>query len=123
MQQAEYLIAELASFDGVQACALVDADTGMAWYHAGDLADREEIAEAAVEFWRVHGRLQQQFSRFGPLASAAYSFDTHVIGLFSCSVQPPLVLVCVADKARAAWARWRPVMERLKQAVAEAPRR
>lgn len=122
MSRLSALTDELAAFDGVQACALVDAETGMAWYHAGAMTNREEIAEAAVEFWRVHGRLQQQFSQFGPLASAAYSFEAHVIGLFSCSLEPPLVLVCVAEKARMDWPRWRPAMERLKQALAQGAR-
>jgi hypothetical protein len=121
MAVIERLVHQLAEFPGVQGCALVDAETGMAWHHAGRMPDMDQVGEAAIEFWRVHKRLAAHFRDFGQLHSSAHSFATCVIALFPCSQEPALVLVCVADKGRAIdWAAWGKKMPALKQALAAA---
>ncbi|MCJ0762970.1 hypothetical protein [Variovorax terrae] len=115
------LLQRLAEFPGLDACALVDADTGMTWHHAGRLHDMDRIGEVAVEFWRVHGRLAMHFKDFGGLNSAAYAFAHRVVALFPCSEAPPLVLVCVAQKKNVAWSEWAPHVLALRQALAAAP--
>jgi hypothetical protein len=111
------LVSRLATFPGVQGCALVDADTGMVWYYAGQLPGIERLGEASVEFWRVQLRQSSYFEQFGPLESAAHSFAGQVIALFPCSGKPPLIAVCVADKAGMAWGPWGVKLAELKQVL------
>jgi hypothetical protein len=99
-------IEELGQFPGMDGCALVEAETGMPWYHAGSAAGVERIAEAAIEFWRVQTRLSRHFEGMGNLQSAAYSFSNRVVALFPCGETPPLVLVCIARKSDVSWAEW-----------------
>jgi hypothetical protein len=115
------LLQRLAEFPGIEACALVDADTGMSWHHAGRLQDMDRVGEAAVEFWRVHGRLATHFKDFGGLNSAAYAFAHRVVALFPCLEAPPLVLVCVAHKDNMAWGEWAAHVMALKKALAAGP--
>jgi hypothetical protein len=112
------LVQELAHFPGVQGCALVEAESGMVWHHAGNLPDIEHIGEAAVEFWRVHQRVSAQLSSLGGLKSAAYSFADHVVALFPCGEQPARVLICVADKTGVAWNEWAPQVMALRRLLA-----
>lgn len=111
------LVDRLAAFAGVHGCALVDADTGMVWYRAGKLPDLERLGEASVEFWRVQQRQSSYFEAFGPLESAAHSFTHQVIALFPCSQTPPLIAVCVADKAGMAWGAWGVQLAELKKVL------
>ncbi len=105
-EAVQAIIGELGQFPGMDGCALVDAETGMPWYHAGSVEGVDRIAEAAIEFWRVQIRLSQHFEGMGPLQSAAYSFSRRVVALFPCSELPPLVLVCIARKSDVSWADW-----------------
>lgn len=118
----EQLVQELADFPGVDGCALVEAETGMVWYHAGRLPMIERVGEAAIEFWRVQQRLSPHFDAMGPLQSAAYAFAQRVVALFPCSERPALVLVCVAAKPGIAWGDWRPRVQQLQQALRRRPR-
>ncbi len=110
---------KLARFPGVQGCALVEAESGMVWHHAGQLPDIEHIGEAAVEFWRVHQRLSVQLVSLGGLKSAAYSFADHVVALFPCGDAPARVLICVAAKSGVAWADWGMQVLALRKALIE----
>ncbi len=110
-------VQKLASFAGVQGCALVEAGSGMVWHHAGQLPDIEHIGEAAVEFWRVHQRLSIQLVSLGGLKSAAYSFADHVVALFPCGEAPARVLICVAAKTGVAWTEWGVQVLALRQAL------
>lgn len=111
------LVEQLARFPGVNGCALVDADTGMVWFHAGQQA-MDQVGEAAIEFWRIEMRLARHFSAMGRLQSAAYSFANNVIALFPCAQKPPLVLVCVAAKQGMAWPDWGRRVAELQQVLA-----
>lgn len=106
MPTVSVLVKQLANFPGMEGCALVEAETGMAWHFAGSFPDIERIGEAAVEFWRIQDRLQSHLVALGSLASAAYSFSNRVIALFPCSEAPRLILVCVAAKGSIAWTEW-----------------
>ncbi len=119
MSKAEInrLLGVLASYPGIKGCALVDSDTGMVWYHAGNLPDLEKTGEAAIEFWRVQARLSPHFSALGALQSAAYSFLNSTIALFPC-LPNPLVLVCIASKQAIDWAQWGESALTLKQVLA-----
>jgi hypothetical protein len=108
------LMAELAGYPGIHGCALVDAETGMVWHHAGPGLPMEQLGEAAIEFWRVPIRLTRHFQAMGALQSAAYSFENQVIALFPCAQRPMLVLVCVAAKGAIDWRRWGEGVTRLK---------
>lgn len=119
MPLVKTLLQELADFPGVQGCALVDADTGMTWHQAGNLADMEQIGEAAIEFWRVQRRLPACVNTFGRLKSSAHSFGVNVLTLFPCKAEPELVLVCVAVKQAMNWPKWGERLIQLKQALAE----
>jgi hypothetical protein len=116
------LVQELADFPGVQGCALVEAESGMVWHHAGQLPDIEHIGEAAIEFWRVHQRLSIQLTSLGGLKSAAYSFADHVVALFPCGQEPARVLICVAAKNGVAWNEWGLKVPALRQALAARPK-
>lgn len=113
------LVGQLAAFPAVQGCALVEADSGMVWYHAGSLPDIESTGEAGVEFWRVQSRLSGNFNALGGLQSAAYSYARHVVALFPCSDKPALVLVCIAQKDGMDWSGWGKQVPGLKRALAE----
>ncbi len=117
MSGIEPLILQLSRSPGVAGCALVDADTGMVWHHAGSMPDIEQIGEAAIEFWRVHKRLASNFRDFGTLNSSAHSFDNRVIALFPCCREPALVLICVATKTAIDWHKFRENLALLKQAL------
>jgi hypothetical protein len=96
----------LASYPGIDGCALVESATGMAWHFAGSSPEIERISEAAIEFWRIKDRLAAQLTTLGALQSAAYSFSNRVVALFPCSEDPGLVLVCIAAKGEIAWGPW-----------------
>jgi hypothetical protein len=109
----------LADFPGIDGCALVETDTGMAWHVAGHYPELERIGEAAIEFWRIQHRLSAHLTTLGPLKSAAYSFSNRVVALFPCCDEPGLVLVCVAAKGPVAWPAWGQRVEAFRQVVAQ----
>jgi Roadblock/LC7 domain len=115
------LMQELAAYPGVRGCALVDADSGMVWHHAGNLPDTEQLAEASIEFWRVHQRLSDQLCTLGELQSAMYSFADCVVALFPCITEPHLVLICVADKGKLAWRDWSAAAHKLRKLLSSKP--
>ena len=116
--EASALVTEMAAFEGVAGCSVVEADTGMTWYHSGRMPDMESIGEAAIEFWRIQGRLSSQLAVLGSLQSVAYAFSNHVVALFPCSAEPRLVLICVAARGRVNWPAWSVQVPKLRQALA-----
>ncbi|MBX3655096.1 MAG: hypothetical protein KIS62_06540 [Ramlibacter sp.] len=116
-RQVEDIVQELAGFPGMDGCALVEAESGMVWYYAGTFPDIDRIAEASIEFWRVQQRLSANFSSMGPLQSAAYAFSQRIVALFPCGEKPPLVLICIAQKADVSWHEWGVHVVRLKKAL------
>lgn len=120
-RSAESIVHDLAQFPGVVGCALVETDSGMVWYHAGTVPDVDRIAEASIEFWRTPIRLSSSFSSMGSLQSTAYSFSKRVVSLFPCSDQPPLVLICIAQKGKVMWSEWGLEVQALKKALKPTP--
>ncbi len=108
----------LASYPGIDGCALVESATGMAWHFAGS-PEIERIGEAAIEFWRIKDRLGAQLTTLGTLQSAAYSFSNRVVALFPCSDDPGLVLVCIAAKGSISWGPWGLQVEALRRLLAK----
>lgn len=119
MPKIAALVHQMATFEGIEGCALVEADTGMAWHFAGSWPGIEQIGEAAIEFWRIQDRLAGQLAALGGLQSAAYSFSNRVVALFPCADEPRLVLVCVAVKGPVAWQNWAPKVAELRAALAQ----
>lgn len=111
------MVRDLADFPGVDGCALVDAETGMVWFHAGSTEAIEKVGEAAIEFWRVEQRLRRHFASMGALQSTAYSFARNVVALFPCASSPALVLVCVARKSGVDWPAWGARVQGLRRAL------
>jgi hypothetical protein len=108
---------KLALFKGVYGCALVEADTGMVWYHAGQLADMEQVGEAAVEFWRAQNRVSAQLGMLGELKFASYNYGKRVIGLIPCDIESGVVLVCLVESPGMAWGEWMKEIPALRQSV------
>ena len=109
----------LATYPGIDGCALVETATGMAWHFAGASPEIERIGETAIEFWRIKDRLASQLTALGGLQSAAYSFANRVVALFPCCDDPGLVLVCVAAKGDMAWVPWGAHVEALRRVLAQ----
>lgn len=103
MQKIPSILQALCESPGMQGCVLSDAASGMAIHHCGDIPELEQIGEAAIEFWRVQGRLSGYFKSLGQLHTLAYIFKDHLIALFPCQRQPDIVLICVADKIHIDW--------------------
>lgn len=100
------MVEELATFPGMQGCALMEADTGMSWHCGGTWPNIDQIGEAAIEFWRTEQRLSAQLAALGRLKSAAYSFENALVSLFPCIAEPRLVLVCVTAHQGMDWPAW-----------------
>jgi predicted regulator of Ras-like GTPase activity (Roadblock/LC7/MglB family) len=117
MQTIVSILQKLASFDGVQGCALVEADTGMVWHHAGQLAEMESVGEAAVEFWRTQNRVASRLNMMGALKFASYNYTNRVISLIPCDEERGLILVCVAVSPGMVWSDWIRELPSLRSAV------
>ena len=120
MQAVREQIELLGETPGLQGCALVDVDSGMVWFSAGQLDGLDKLAEAAVEYWRVHLRLKNSFGQLGDLNSAMFAFREGLLALFPCSSQPSLVLVALAPIAGMNWLTWGSQVRELKQRIARA---
>ena len=112
------IVEDLAAFQNIGGCALVETDTGMVWHFAGHLPHIERVAEAAIEFWRIQHRLSSHLETLGSLRSVACSFSDQVIALFPCCEKPNLVLVCIAAKGDIAWSEWSDKASELRKALA-----
>ena len=118
MSDIAAIVERLAAFKDIDGCALVDSHTGMVWHFAGQLPQIESIAEAAVEFWRIQGRLSSRLATLGPLQSLACSFSNRVVALFPCCEEPSLILVCIAAKGPVAWGTFGAGAAQLRQTLA-----
>jgi predicted regulator of Ras-like GTPase activity (Roadblock/LC7/MglB family) len=117
MQTIIEILQKLAMFDGVQGCALVEADTGMVWHHAGPMTEMERVGEAAVEFWRTQNKVSAQLGMMGALKFASYNYGQRMIGLIPCDPELSLILVCVAISPGMAWNTWMKEVPALRHAV------
>lgn len=103
---AHAMLSRVAAVEGVLGAAVVDAQAGLVIAHVGGLADIEALAEAGVEFWRLHTRLGARFRQeFGSLEAQICLFDRYSLGLIPWPHVADAVLVCVCEKGRAKWAQ------------------
>ncbi len=102
----EQHLAELAAFEGVRGCSLVECVSGLVVHSAGDFPDVEPLSEAAVEFWRVHARVKSNFIALGNLNLAMLAFQKGWLAVTACQVDPTLLLVAVTRTQSVDWAGW-----------------
>jgi hypothetical protein len=102
-------LAQLLRTDGVRACALVDSASGLVWHAAGEVHE-PALWEAAMDYWRMYGRLRHHFDAvLGALGAAVMHHRQGVLALLPCGRQDGrdgLVVVCVADHRGVNWSAW-----------------
>lgn len=96
----------MAAQAGIVGCALVDPDTGLIWHASGRVADADRTWEAAVDYWRLHGRQRSHFSALGDLAAAVLYHRGGILAIFPCCDDPALLLVSVGEHRGVDWIRW-----------------
>lgn len=106
-QITERLAELLAQSPQVQACALVEGDSGLVWARAGELDTTEPLWEAATEYWRLHTRLAPHFGSLGPLGAAVLYHRHKLLVIMPCASEPELLLICVATPKAVDWKAWR----------------
>lgn len=113
----ERLAALLAQSPQVQACALVEAASGLVWARAGALDTTEPLWEAATEYWRLHTRLAPHFGSLGPLGAAVLYHHHKLLVVMPCASEPELLLTCVATPKAVDWKAWRALALQLGTAL------
>jgi hypothetical protein len=115
---AKHLQGMLDSAPGITACALVDGSSGLVWYSCGTpTANGEPLWEAAVDYWRLHGRLQTHFSSLGDLGAAVMYHHEGILAVLPCLRQPDLLVVCRADHQAVDWRSWQTNIAALGQEI------
>ncbi|MDW5441179.1 hypothetical protein [Polaromonas sp. SM01] len=99
-------LSELAAFDGIQGCSLVECSSGLVLHSAGEFADVEPLSEAAVEFWRIHARVKENLVALGRLNLAMLAFQNGWLALTACPSDPSLLLVAVTRTQAVDWQGW-----------------
>jgi hypothetical protein len=99
-------VARLAAFEGVTGCSLVDGESGLVLESAGEFPDVEQLSEAAVEFWRIHARQQDNFAVLGPLNLIMMAFQNGWLAVTACAGDPSLLLVAVTRRQLVDWNGW-----------------
>lgn len=96
----------MAGKPGVQACALVDASTGLIWLSSGSLEDGERVFEAAIDYWRLHMRQHAEFTALGPLGAAVMYHKHAVLAVLPCCHDPDVLMVTVCTHKSVDWGEW-----------------
>ena len=96
----------LAALGGVKSCALVDSQSGLVWYAAGREPAEETLWEAAIDYWRLHGRSNAHFAALGDLGAAVLYHRNAVLAIIPCAAQSDLLVVCVASHQGVDWRDW-----------------
>lgn len=102
----EQHLRELASFEGMRGCSLVECSSGLVLHSAGEFPDVEPLSEAAVEFWRIHARVKSNLAALGSLNLAMLAFEDGWLGLTACPGDPSLLLVAVTRARQVDWQGW-----------------
>jgi len=104
---AEHLQRMLDSTEGVVACALVDATSGLVWHRCGpESAGDETLWEAAVDYWRLYGRQRGHFEVLGELGAAVMYHQHGVLAVLPCRHETELLMVCRAEHQAVDWRGW-----------------
>jgi hypothetical protein len=108
---------EMARVDGLDGCALADAETGMVWHAAGEAGDMEGLSEASVDFWRLRSRLAGALDALGHLQALVLVHSRRRLTIVACG--PALLLVAVSGRdARVDWETWKRNVARLQKLAA-----
>jgi hypothetical protein len=111
----------LAALEGVKSCALVDSQSGLVWHAVGTEPAAEELWEAAIDYWRLHGRSHTHFAALGELGAAVlyhrhampcHAMPCHavpcraVLAIIPCAARSDLLVVCIASHQGMNWRDW-----------------
>ena len=96
----------LAALEGVESCALVDSQSGLVWHAVGTEPAAEPLWEAAIDYWRLHGRSNAHFAALGELGAAVLYHRNAVLAIIPCAAQSDLLVVCIASHHGMDWRDW-----------------
>ena len=96
----------LAALEGVKSCALVDSQSGLVWHAVGTEPAAEELWEAAIDYWRLHGRSYTHFAALGELGAAVLNHLHAVPAIIPCAARSDLLVVCIASHQGMNWRDW-----------------
>lgn len=113
-QALEAMAREVQGLDG---CALADAETGMVWHAAGAVEGVEGLSEAAVDFWRLRTRLAGTLDPLGQLQALVLMHALRRLTIVGCG--PSLLLVVLSGRdARVDWDGWKRSVAELQKLAA-----
>ena len=115
--QLSEALQSMAAMDGMEGCALVDAETGMAWQSAGHIEHVALVAEAASDYWRLYQRSRQHFQHLGALRAQVLMHAGGRITIVACGPGTLLVLL-TPDQDRLDWQAWKDKTKALQALVA-----
>jgi hypothetical protein len=96
-------LTSLATSQGVRACALVDSSSGLVLQTAGDPTIEQHLWEAAVDYWRVHFRVQGHIANIGRLHAITTYYSQGVMVLLPCHTQNDLILIFLGAHKGVDW--------------------
>jgi hypothetical protein len=96
-------LASLANTPGVRACALVESSSGLVLQTAGDPTIEQHLWEAAVDYWRVHFRVQSHISDIGHLHGISTYYSQGILVLLPCNSQADLIFICLGAHKGVDW--------------------
>jgi hypothetical protein len=96
-------LTSLATSEGVRACALVDSSSGLVVHTAGDPNIEQHLWEAAIDYWRVHFRVQSHISNIGRLHAITTYYSKGIMVLLPFYNQADLVLICLGAHKGVDW--------------------
>lgn len=108
------LLDQFALLDGLIGCAVLDAETGMAWKTSGNAKSVQFVCEAATDYWRLHQRQEGEFaSLLGPLVMQMIFHSRGRITIAQCSKS--LLFVCLTrEPDKVDWRLWKQKFASLK---------
>ncbi|MCY7314257.1 MAG: hypothetical protein LH480_01120 [Rubrivivax sp.] len=107
----------LCAAPGVKGCAVIDTDNGMV-LHAAGARGAEAQWEAAVEYWRLHGRIRNHFEELGELGAVVMHHRLGKLVLLPLGTGSALVLACIADERGVDWQHWQHAVRQIAQRLA-----
>lgn len=115
-QAVRTMLGTMAETPGLHGCALVEVQSGMVWHQVGHITDLQFLTEAASDYWRLSGRLTEQFDPLGPLEAGVMIHARGRITLLPCG--QGMVLLALTDKnPRIDWHHWQQRASQLARLV------
>jgi hypothetical protein len=109
-------IEALAAQPGIKACALVDRSSGLVLHQAGEFQS-PALWEAAVEYWRLHSRVQEHFAALGGLRAVITHHAGGMLVLLPCGAEAEYLLACVGTRYGVDWRQWQLAVRQLAQRI------